>query len=184
MRIVAKIGTASITDDAGVIDAAAIAKLCDEVAALRHDGHQVIVVSSGAVAAGVVAVGLPTRPTDMATLQAVSAAGQSRLVEAYNVQFDRHGLVGAQVLRRSPRLRRPHPVPPRPPHARAAARTRLRAGGQRERRDRQPRTPVRRQRPAGGAGRQLRRRRPARAAHRHRRRVHRRSRVAIRPPSW
>ena len=55
-------------------------------------------VSSGAVAAGVVAVGLATRPTDMATLQAVSAAGQSRLVEAYNVQFDRHGLVGAQVL--------------------------------------------------------------------------------------
>src|SRR6187549_2368588 len=98
MRIVAKIGTASITDEAGVIDTAAIAKLCDEVAMLRADGHQVIVVSSGAVAAGVVAVGLATRPTDMATLQAVSAAGQSRLVEAYNVQFDRHGLVGAQLL--------------------------------------------------------------------------------------
>ncbi len=98
MRIVAKIGTASITDDTGVIDVAAIAKLCDEVAALRSAGHQLIVVSSGAVAAGVVAVGLPARPTDMTTLQAVSAAGQSRLVEAYNRQFDRHGLVGAQVL--------------------------------------------------------------------------------------
>ena len=98
MRIVAKIGTASITDEAGVIDIAAIAKLCDEVAVLRADGHQVIVVSSGAVAAGVVAVGLVSRPTDMATLQAISAAGQSRLVEAYNVQLGRHGLVGAQVL--------------------------------------------------------------------------------------
>jgi glutamate 5-kinase len=98
MRIVAKIGTASITDDRGVIDVAAIAKLCDEVAVLRVAGHQVIVVSSGAVAAGVVAVGLRARPTDMTTLQAVSAAGQSRLVEAYNTQFDRHGIVGAQVL--------------------------------------------------------------------------------------
>ncbi len=98
MRVVAKIGTASITDDGGVIDVGAIAKLCGEVAELRQAGHQVIVVSSGAVAAGVVAVGLAARPTDMVTLQAVSAAGQSRLVEAYNVELGRHGLVGAQVL--------------------------------------------------------------------------------------
>jgi glutamate 5-kinase len=98
MRVVAKIGTASITDEAGAIDLVALAKLADEVAALRNDGHEVIVVSSGAVAAGVAALGLPTRPTDMTTLQAISAAGQSRLVEAYNQQFARHGLVGAQVL--------------------------------------------------------------------------------------
>jgi glutamate 5-kinase len=98
MRIVAKIGTASVTDDRGVIDHESIAKLCDEVAALRVLGHQVIVVSSGAVAAGVVAVGLESRPSDMVTLQAVSAAGQSRLVEAYNNELGRHGLVGAQVL--------------------------------------------------------------------------------------
>jgi glutamate 5-kinase len=98
MRIVSKIGTASITDDRGVIDQQAIAKLCDEVAGLQSSGHQVIVVSSGAVAAGVVAVGLASRPSDMVTLQAVSAAGQGRLVEAYNTELDRHGLVGAQVL--------------------------------------------------------------------------------------
>ena len=98
MRVVAKIGTASITDEPGCIDGAAITKLCDEVAALRADGHEIIVVSSGAVAAGVLAVGLPSRPTDMATLQAISAAGQSRLVEAYNAALARHGLVGAQVL--------------------------------------------------------------------------------------
>lgn len=98
MRVVAKIGTSSITDGQGAIDRDAIAKLCDEVAALRVLGHEVIVVSSGAVAAGVLAVGLPARPSDMATLQAISAAGQSRLVQAYNDALGRHGLVGAQVL--------------------------------------------------------------------------------------
>ena len=98
MRVVAKIGTASITDEHGVIDGAAIAKLSSEVAELRADGHEVVVVSSGAVAAGVDAVGLPQRPTDMITLQAVSAAGQSRLVEAYNIELAKHGLVGAQLL--------------------------------------------------------------------------------------
>jgi glutamate 5-kinase len=79
---VAKIGTASITDDPGHISTAAIAKLVDEVADLRRAGHEVIVVSSGAVAAGVAALGLAARPTDMRTLQAVSAVGQSRLVQA------------------------------------------------------------------------------------------------------
>jgi len=98
MRVVAKIGTASVTDDRGAIDVSAIAKLCDEVAVLRKQGHEVIVVSSGAVAAGVTAVGLAARPTDMATLQAISAAGQSRMVGAYNRELDRHGLVGAQLL--------------------------------------------------------------------------------------
>lgn len=98
MRVVAKIGTASITDDKGAIDRAAIAKLCDEVGDLRKQGHEVIVVSSGAVAAGVAAVGLSERPADMPTLQAISAAGQSRLVEAYNQELGRHGLVGAQLL--------------------------------------------------------------------------------------
>lgn len=98
MRVVAKIGTASITDDRGAISTDAVAKLSDEVAALRGEGHEVVVVSSGAVAAGVAALGLAARPTDIQTLQAISAAGQSRLVEAYNRELARHGLVGAQVL--------------------------------------------------------------------------------------
>ncbi|MEL6891491.1 MAG: glutamate 5-kinase [Actinomycetota bacterium] len=98
MRIVAKIGTASITDAEGVIDASAVAKLADEAAALHADGHELIVVSSGAVAAGVATLGLGERPADMRTLQAVSAVGQSRLVERYNIEFGRHGVVGAQLL--------------------------------------------------------------------------------------
>ena len=98
MRVVAKIGTASITDASGQISAAAISKLGDEVAGLRRGGDEVIVVSSGAVAAGVAALGLASRPTDMRTLQAVSAVGQARLVERYRIELDRHQLICAQLL--------------------------------------------------------------------------------------
>lgn len=98
MRVVAKIGTASITDAGGQIAGVAIAKLADEVAGLRAQGHEVIVVSSGAVAAGVAALGMPSRPADMRTLQAVSAVGQARLVERYRIELDRHGLICAQLL--------------------------------------------------------------------------------------
>lgn len=98
MRVVAKIGTSSITDRLGVIDRGVIDTMCDQLAALRAAGHEVVLVSSGAVSAGVSALGLPARPSDMPTLQAISAAGQSRLMETYNRSLDRHGLVAAQVL--------------------------------------------------------------------------------------
>jgi glutamate 5-kinase len=98
MRVVVKIGTSSTTDEHGAIDRAAVAKLCDEVAELRDSGHEVIVVSSGAVAAGVAALGLARRPTDVPTLQAISAVGQPRLMEVYGSELARHGLVAAQAL--------------------------------------------------------------------------------------
>ena len=98
MRIVVKIGTASLTDERGGIVRSAIEDLCAEVVCAVGEGHDVLVVSSGAVAAGVAAVGLDQRPTDMTTLQAVSAAGQSRLMEVYNAALGAGGLVAAQVL--------------------------------------------------------------------------------------
>ncbi|MGB8861411.1 MAG: glutamate 5-kinase, partial [Ilumatobacteraceae bacterium] len=98
MRVVAKIGTSSITDQLGVIDATIIDALCDQIAQLHAAGHEVVLVSSGAVSAGVAALGLAARPTDVITLQAISAAGQSRLMEHYNRSLDRHSLVAAQVL--------------------------------------------------------------------------------------
>jgi glutamate 5-kinase len=98
MRVVAKIGTSSITDDAGVIDLEIIASISEQIAALRTANHQVVLVSSGAVSAGVSALGLSARPADLLTLQALSAAGQSRLMGAYNAAFARHGLVAAQAL--------------------------------------------------------------------------------------
>ncbi len=98
MRIVVKIGTSSITDARGVINQTVIDGVCEQLAKLRADGHQVLLVSSGAVSAGVDALGLASRPTDMTTLQAISAAGQSRLVETYNRALGAYGLVAAQVL--------------------------------------------------------------------------------------
>jgi glutamate 5-kinase len=97
-RVVAKIGTSSLTDEAGHIDVAAISRLCGEVAKLRADGHQLLIVSSGAVAAGMPALGLQSRPRDPLTLQAISAVGQSRLMQVYNGALAGHGLVAGQVL--------------------------------------------------------------------------------------
>lgn len=98
MRVVAKIGSSSLTDDRGVINRSAIARLCDQTAALRTAGHEVLIVTSGAVSSGVAALGLPSRPTDMPTLQALSAAGQPKLMEVYSAELGRHGLVPGQVL--------------------------------------------------------------------------------------
>ena len=99
MNVVAKIGTSSITDEHGQIAQVAIDKLSAEVATLRSQGHRVVVVTSGAIAAGLPALGLSgARPVDVATLQAISAAGQSRLMAAYDAALGRHGLVVGQVL--------------------------------------------------------------------------------------
>jgi len=96
--VVVKIGSSSLTDDLGAIQPAAVEELCAQVVALRGRGHRVLVVTSGAVAAGVAALALTDRPTDTPTLQALSAAGQSRLMQVYNDALARHGVVGAQVL--------------------------------------------------------------------------------------
>ena len=99
MNVVVKIGTSSVTDLHGDIDPAAVDKLCSEVAALRGARHRVVVVSSGAISAGLPALGLSgSRPTDLATLQAVSAVGQHRLMRVYEDSLSRHGLVAGQVL--------------------------------------------------------------------------------------
>ena len=98
MRAVVKVGTSSVTDELGAVDDGAIAKLAAEIAAVREDGHEVIVVSSGAVAAGVAALGLPNRPHDISTLQAIAAAGQPRLMRSWDVALAAHGLVPAQAL--------------------------------------------------------------------------------------
>ncbi|MGQ0519591.1 MAG: glutamate 5-kinase [Actinomycetota bacterium] len=99
MRVVVKIGSSSLTDAHGEVDLHAIEKLCAEVAGLRGMGYKVVVVTSGAIAAGQPALGLHgPRPTDLATLQAISAVGQSRLMRVYDDALGRSGLVGGQVL--------------------------------------------------------------------------------------
>lgn len=96
--VVAKIGSSSLTDEHGVIQRIAIEQVAAEVGALRTSGHRVVVVSSGAVASGVAALGLDERPTDMPTLQALAAVGQSRLMQVWNEALATWHLVGAQVL--------------------------------------------------------------------------------------
>ena len=100
MIIVAKIGTSSLTDDSGSIRRDAIAKLCAEVAQLHSQGHSVVVVTSGAIGAGLPALGLggDKRPKDAVTLQALSAVGQSRLMGVYDAELASHGVVSGQVL--------------------------------------------------------------------------------------
>jgi glutamate 5-kinase len=100
MIVVVKIGTSSLTDEHGDIVVAAIAKLCAEVATAREAGHQVVIVTSGAIGAGLPALGLggSRRPRDSVTLQAVSAVGQSRLMRVYDDELGRHGLIAGQVL--------------------------------------------------------------------------------------
>lgn len=98
--IVVKVGTSSITDREGSLHQGAIEKLCADVAAARAVGHQVVVVTSGAIAAGLPALGLggDRRPTDTITLQAVATIGQTALMGVYRDAFASHGLIAGQVL--------------------------------------------------------------------------------------
>ena len=100
MIVVVKIGTSSITDRHGVLDPAAIGSLCAQVGDLHAAGHQVVVVTSGGIAAGLPALGLSAenRPRDAVTLQAASAVGQSRLMGLYDEALARSGLTAGQVL--------------------------------------------------------------------------------------
>jgi glutamate 5-kinase len=97
--VVVKIGSSSVTTGAGRVDTDAIDKLAGEVAAARTAGNRVVVVTSGAVAAGwtTLAPDQP-RPSDLATLQAVAAVGQHRLMQVWSDALGQRGLLAGQVL--------------------------------------------------------------------------------------
>jgi glutamate 5-kinase len=97
-RIVVKLGTGVLTDSRKLIDPAQLEQLVAQMAAQRKAGREIILVTSGAVGAGMGALGYETRPTDLAEKQACAAVGQSRLMAAYDKLFSAHGLVVAQVL--------------------------------------------------------------------------------------
>lgn len=98
--VVAKIGTSSLTDDDGRLRSEAITRLCAQVAELRAGGHPVVIVTSGAIGAGLPLLGFAgaERPRDAPTLQAVSAVGQGRLMASYDAALGSHDLVAGQVL--------------------------------------------------------------------------------------
>jgi glutamate 5-kinase len=96
--VVIKVGSSTVTDTDGRIDHDYLADFADQVARVREAGDRVVVVTSGAIAAGREALGMATRPSDMPTLQATAAVGQVRLVDAYRQLFNARGLMVGQVL--------------------------------------------------------------------------------------
>jgi len=97
-KVVVKIGTAALSDDAGGLDERSVAGLAGQVHALRQRGLQVVLVSSGAIGAGMNALGLEARPTKIPELQACAAVGQGRLAVVYEKCFRRRGYHAAQML--------------------------------------------------------------------------------------
>jgi glutamate 5-kinase len=97
-RVVVKVGSSSLTTAAGGIDPARIRQLVDVLASARARGAEVVLVSSGAIAAGLAPLGLTKRPRSLATQQAAASVGQGLLAHRYQEEFARHGLVTGQVL--------------------------------------------------------------------------------------
>lgn len=97
-RAVVKIGTSSITRDSGALNDSAVERLVTNVASAVSRGWSVCLVSSGAIAAGLPALGLESRPDSVADLQVLAAIGQGRLMQRYTSLFDDHGIVAGQVL--------------------------------------------------------------------------------------
>lgn len=97
-RIVVKLGTGVLTDSRKQPDLAQIGQLVAQVAAIRASGKEVVIVTSGAVGAGMGALGYEKRPSELAELQACAAVGQSRLMTMYEKLFSEAGFPVAQVL--------------------------------------------------------------------------------------
>ncbi|MFD5654357.1 glutamate 5-kinase [Streptomyces sp. NPDC127039] len=97
-RIVVKVGSSSLTTAAGGLDADRVDALVDVLAKVRGADKEVVLVSSGAIAAGLAPLGLRRRPTDLARQQAAASVGQGLLVARYTASFARYGVRVGQVL--------------------------------------------------------------------------------------
>jgi len=97
-RLVVKVGSSLVTNDGRGIDHDAVARWAHEIAALKRDGREVVLVSSGAIAEGMKRLGWTTRPKAIHDLQAAAAVGQMGLVQAYEAAFSAFGLHTAQIL--------------------------------------------------------------------------------------
>lgn len=98
MRVVVKVGSSSLTTPDGHLDPERIGTVVDAVVTVRARGDEVVLVSSGAIAAGLGPLGLPSRPRDLPTQQAAAAVGQRALIAHYSEAFAAAGLVVGQVL--------------------------------------------------------------------------------------
>ncbi len=97
-RIVIKVGSSLVTNDGQGLDRVAVSHWAAQIASLREQGKEVVLVSSGAVAEGMARLGWLKRPSLMHELQAAAAVGQMGLAQAYEVAFAKHNLHTAQIL--------------------------------------------------------------------------------------
>src|SRR6201987_4200730 len=96
--LVVKVGTNALTTPSGVFDASRLAALADAIEARMKAGTDVVIVSSGAIAAGIEPLGLSRRPKDLATKQAAASVGQVALLNSWSAAFARYGRTVGQVL--------------------------------------------------------------------------------------
>ena len=96
--IVVKVGTSGITTSEGNLDEEEMQKLTSQIAVATKQGDKVVLVTSGAVAAGIAELGIPLKPNDVVFQQAAAATGQSVLMAKYRELFKEHGLKVAQIL--------------------------------------------------------------------------------------
>lgn len=97
-RIVIKIGSSSLTTKTGALSMEKVRLYVEAIAKLKRAGHEVVLISSGAVAAGFSKLGYPTRPVTIAGKQAAAAVGQALLMQAYITEFAKHNMTPAQLL--------------------------------------------------------------------------------------
>ena len=97
-RVVVKIGTSLLTRDGGHLDRARMSRFARELSQIKRSGVEVILVSSGAIAAGMGELGWKKRPAELAKKQAAAAVGQPKLMETYRQLFRANGVKVAQVL--------------------------------------------------------------------------------------
>ncbi|MDR2453293.1 MAG: glutamate 5-kinase, partial [Bifidobacteriaceae bacterium] len=97
-RLVVKVGSSALVDPSGRLSLARLTALADGIGQYAAGGRQVVLVSSGAQAAGLEPLGLARRPKGLAQAQAAASVGQSRLMAAYTAAFAARGLVVGQVL--------------------------------------------------------------------------------------
>ena len=98
MRIVVKVGTSTLTHGTGKLNIRRVEKLCKVMSDLKNAGHELVLVSSGAIAMGVGKMNLQSRPTDMPTKQAAAAIGQCELMYIYDKLFSEYHHTVAQIL--------------------------------------------------------------------------------------
>ncbi|MBO5334488.1 MAG: glutamate 5-kinase, partial [Clostridia bacterium] len=98
MKLVVKVGTSTLAHSTGKLNIRRVKSLCETLSDLKNEGHELVLVSSGAIGMGVGKLGLAARPTDIPTKQAAAAVGQCELMYTYDKLFSEYGHTVGQVL--------------------------------------------------------------------------------------